>query len=692
MHITKNQLVDYTRKYYQNVVVDSGATLTVTCLVEMVPYAKIIVRPGGKLVLDGGTLTSACPGEMWQGIEVVGDRTKKQLAQYQGKVELKNGAVIENALCGIYTGLHGDATYATAGGIISATNSSFHNNRRAVEINSYSFTPVSGSVSNYNSTFTNCTFSVDANNLFSGNNTAFAEHVRLWDVKGVKIHGCTFTNTTSDPIDRGRGIYAEDAGLVLDEQCSPDYIVGPDDCGCPPMYADTCEFSGFTTAVEVNTTGNPYSVEASRVLFENNVTGLQINGNNYATVTECDFNLQTVPGLFANNKGLVLIGCTGYKVEGNMFRRNTYIPQQLVSTGILAEDNGKYSNNLHLNRFVNQNYGIYASLCNGSIRSGLQFTCNTFLGCGIDFYVASGATVAPFIGTLSAGADNNFQNTRTSSLYNAGNQVIGYCYSVGTDHVPYNPTNIYVSTANTANPCTSTLCDHSGPQPFSLTGFQSGMSAYTSAEENALADGTDGGTEETQNLASLQTMRQTLSDTYYAAVREIMSDTVLDLNELEQWHTAAQPIGDPYSLTETRFMLGYSEPFTADAEDAEMANYAEFHALKLALVNDNADNDNNDNNDNADNQDNNNSQNSQNSQNSPMINWYSLTESQIAQLQTIAERKTGRASVMAKGVLCFFHGICYEDEWDDAGVFDTPATGWRHHGYPCETHRHEHRQ
>jgi len=27
--------------------------------------------------------------------------------------------------------------------------------------------------------------------------------------------------------------------------------------------------------------------------------------------------------------------------------------------------------------------------------------------------------------------------------------------------------------------------------------------------------------------------------------------------------------------------------------------------------------------------------------------------------------------VMAKGLLCFFYGICYEDEWDDAGVFDT---------------------
>ena len=44
------------------------------------------------------------------------------------------------------------------------------------------------------------------------------------------------------------------------------------------------------------------------------------------------------------------------------------------------------------------------------------------------------------------------------------------------------------------------------------------------------------------------------------------------------------------------------------------------------------------------------------------INWYALTDGQIAQLQTIAERNTGRASVMAKGVLCFFHGICYEDD------------------------------
>jgi len=115
-------------------------------------------------------------------------------------------------------------------------------------------------------------------------------------------------------------------------------------------------------------------------------------------------------------------------------------------------------------------------------------------------------------------------------------------------------------------------------------------------------------------------------------------------------------------------MEGYAEIFAENAEtDAETANYAEFHALKLALRGDN--NDNAENNDNVDNNDNN------NSQNSSKINWYALTPAQIAQLQTIAERNTGRASVMAKGVLCFFHGICYEDEWDNAGVFDTPQQG-----------------
>ncbi len=98
-------------------------------------------------------------------------------------------------------------------------------------------------------------------------------------------------------------------------------------------------------------------------------------------------------------------------------------------------------------------------------------------------------------------------------------------------------------------------------------------------------------------------------------------------------------------------MEGYAEMFAADADDAELSNYAEFHTMKLALRAGNGDVDGT----------------VEANDYSPLqqdghINWYALTPAQIAQLQTIAERNTGRASVMAKGVLCFFFGICYDDE------------------------------
>ena len=43
-------------------------------------------------------------------------------------------------------------------------------------------------------------------------------------------------------------------------------------------------------------------------------------------------------------------------------------------------------------------------------------------------------------------------------------------------------------------------------------------------------------------------------------------------------------------------------------------------------------------------------------------NWYRQTDTEIADLQQVAEYDNGRAARMAKGILCFFHHICYEDE------------------------------
>ena len=608
LHITSNQLVDYTRRYYQDVIVDSGITLTITCQVEMSPNARLIVRPGGKLVVDGGTLTSACPGEMWQGIEVVGDRTKQQHFQYQGIVELKNGATIENALCGIRTGLREDTvTFATTGGIIFASDATFLNNCRAVEINSYAY-PVPGTaVTDYVSNFNRCSFTVDDNNLFATNDTAFTEHVRLWDVKGVDFYGCTFENLTNGNTNKGRGIYADDAGVIVETYCTrPLY---ENECECPDTLATYGSFSGFNTAIEVNTTGNPYAVRVNETDFENNCTGVKVNGNNYVTVINNNFNLQNIPRLSANQYGLYLDNCTGYWVEGNTFVKssNSNYP---TSTGIYVNNSGSATNSLYRNDFSHLYYGIYLSGKSG----GLSMSCGSFDNNTYGIYIASGATVAHIQGSSSKGADISFPTVLTSSIYNANSKTITYYYSVTGTHYPTNYVNITPVPTKNENTCSPTPCNalpDPGPGP---------------------ADGLAG---------------EMTSDTYHTAVRAIMADSLLDLSALEQWHAAAQSIGDPYSLTETRFMLGYDDLFAADADDAELANYAEFHAMKVSLR---GQYDNTDNQDNID------------SQNSPMINWYALTPAQIAQLQTIAERNAGRASVMAKGVLCFFHGICYDDD------------------------------
>ncbi len=630
LHITENQLVDYTRKYYQTVVVDSGVTLTITCRVEMAPSAKLIVRPGGKLIVDGGTLTSACPGELWQGIEVVGDRTKRQIAQYQGTVELRNGAVIENALCGIRTGLREDTEYFTTGGIIKADSAHFVNNCKAVAFYPYTNILPNGNAASNVSHFRNCEFRVDNGNHFVSNGFDPNDHVTLWDVWDIKFKGCTFTNQTGARYQRRHAIYAEDAGFTLDTYCNSEQAV-PAGCDCPAANSTYNTFSGFYTAVEALTTGAQHAVQINHALFSNNHTGVKIAGNHFTSVTRCEFDLDQVPIQSLSNRGLDLRTSTGYLVEGNTFSRSTYSdPLLFASAGICVDSSGTGDNTLHLNTFEKLGYGIYVARNNGNARSGLQTTCNDFYHNKYDIYMSNGSSMRNNQGEIGSGADNNFRNTQTNSFRYVGSPSITYYYSSGGYHTPYNLNNSYVNenSSAAANSCAPTLCNGGGVPP-KLAEFQSDMDACTGST-------------------------QPLSDIYYTAVRTLMSDTVLDLTELEQWHAAAQHIGDPYSLTETRFMEGYVETFTADVDDAEMANYAEFHALKLALRGDN--------NDNADNQDNTGNDNSPNSLNSPTINWYSLTNSQIAQLQTIAERNTGRASVMAKGVLCFFHGICYEDD------------------------------
>lgn len=646
IHIEKNQNIDCQRRLFHSIAIDSGATLTVSCRLEMVPSTRIIVQPGGKLVVDGGTITSAGAGEMWQGIEVVGNRIKHQEPQYQGVVELRNGAVIENAVTAIRTGIEDDNWYTT-GGIIMAVDAIFRNNQRAVEFLSYNDTISGTNILDNCSYFTRCTFTIDTNNLLAQNNRQFHNHVTMWDVKNVKFKGCSFENRTTEWMGEGKGIVEIDAGFSLTTDPFP-YALYESSGGT--FLPDTFifnTFSGFNTAIEVETSGNQYGVKIDEAVFTKNQLAIAIDGNNYAEIIRCNIDLTKDTSLsLPKLHGLKLNHCTGYHVEANNFHSSTNPSLSngtLNDFGIKILGSGTASNKIYKNNFLRMVNGILVSGTNGNMYGGLQFSCNSFNGDSYDIKLFLGTVVSPQQGQLNKGADNMFNRTNNYNFYNGGGSYITYLYSSSnTSYIPSLYYQIVPSSQNVvSNPCYSTIIDLN---PYrsddGIEELADMASTYQDMEEEFASHMAIENNIDNRSLSippEMMTLRQEASELYHQIARRIMCDSLMDLSVLETLHQTAAVFSDPYSLSETSYQLNEmsDEAYTGIKDESERNNYAAFRALKAECAAQTAERG---------------------------VNWYTLSNRQIEELIRIAERNTGRSSVMAKGILCFFYGICYEEE------------------------------
>ena len=155
--VSTDETWDFAIKMYQDIVVTNDATLTITGEVKMPIDSKIIVHPGARLIIDGGRITSA-HDLPWSGIEVWGNYFTHQYFTNgsfgQGYLELKNGAVIENAKCAVE--LWRPDYWSTTGGIIHATDATFRNNATAVHALCYTnHHPATNSEVSYNAFFNN---------------------------------------------------------------------------------------------------------------------------------------------------------------------------------------------------------------------------------------------------------------------------------------------------------------------------------------------------------------------------------------------------------------------------------------------------------------------------------------------------------------------------------------------------------
>ena len=95
LDLTKDIVIDGEIHWYgardlgHNVIVNDGATLFIHCRTSFPKDAQLVVKPGGKLVLDQAQLHNAC-GDKWKGIKLIKTKSKEATLINYGNVKIED--------------------------------------------------------------------------------------------------------------------------------------------------------------------------------------------------------------------------------------------------------------------------------------------------------------------------------------------------------------------------------------------------------------------------------------------------------------------------------------------------------------------------------------------------------------------------------------------------------------------------
>lgn len=378
--VNQNETWDFDIHMYQDIFVTNNATLTIKCNVGMANLGRIIVDRGATLIVDGGNITSIW--KMWYGIELWGNKTKSQFptggVQYQGKVILKNDAIIENARIGIYTYKltpFGAPIGYFSGGIIQANNATFKNCVKDIEYRSYqNFYPANGIVANNIGSFKNCKF-LTTGQLKDATLKPYA-FVALYDVQGIRFLGNIFKNTAAINQNQGYkgvGIISVDANYSVNSYCTSIQSLG---YPCPPANAVRNHFENLVYGVHASAGMSPLkALTINNSEFVNNDFGVYVKGVFNPTITSNTFD---VAGSFISY-GVYIDNSTRFKLEDNHFTtsHSGYIGSYINNSVNNSQSNANtVYNNYYENLFVgniaaNDNYDNTNNL-------GLKINCDDF--------------------------------------------------------------------------------------------------------------------------------------------------------------------------------------------------------------------------------------------------------------------------------------------------------------------------
>lgn len=458
--------------------VSSDSELTMWDEVQSPENVRIYIKPSGKLILDGAMLTNL-PEEqspMWEGVQVWGNRSKHQSVEsgryWQGFLEMKNEAAIQNAIIGIDVWNPDDDE--STGGIVKAINSHFINNTTSVFFHPYEnqfenyYHPGEIVINNNVSFFKNCIFSIDDKHIGPGE---FEMHVYLFRVRGVSFNGCHFNynnNRYSSPWPMG--IYAWDAGFKVGGTCTSGYYSSH----CQAL--DNSTFDGFYKAV-VSLNDGSVGVRPITIMntdFTNNGFGVFALRSGFPLVLNSSFSIgqdstQCAVGVFVEYT-------PNFTIEQDTF---CVAPKHPIENyGIIIKDS-KSQNQIYKNVFnglhcanlsigQNNTWMMPRNITDAkAIILGLEYRCNENEDNWCDFYVHGGnrvhmAGIQNNQGTGCVPANNLFSQGSVFQFENHGDYVINYYY----DSSYYNVIPTYASSVTTERTKDTIFC----PSHYSLFG------------------------------------------------------------------------------------------------------------------------------------------------------------------------------------------------------------------------------
>ncbi len=423
------------------IVINPGGSLTITGghTVQLINHIRVLTNTGssgngGRLIVNGATIESGSTWGAWS-IMVIGNPSYSQQDVRMAKATYTNSSFRYLHHAGVNYDFSNPPSN-TYGGIITAGNCVFYDNRVSIQLEHYqNFQKSNPSIKLGDfSNFGLCTFSNDV--------LPFYTRMYLHEVEGVGVRGCTFSTSTSigGKLAGHKAIWLDNAGVNVDVACSG--------------AVDQClNCQGTTTANQFN--DMTYGVYGTGLLGSHRVNVLKSNFNNclngvYLFAYQNPFVLQNrfnlYPDFSNKHNGIALEGSTGFRVEENNIRTNGAGSSSLAY-GIEITDAGQAYNDVYLNTVRDANYALQANDRNRSSTfplDGLKFLCNNMSNVVLDAY---DITVTGPIGPLDAGIGQMQAVSVGGTLHTAGNYFSAFSSVVPDQNFdnPPNPLSYYVT-------------------------------------------------------------------------------------------------------------------------------------------------------------------------------------------------------------------------------------------------------